>query len=228
MRLHIKVRRSFKRKSRQRACRAGYGRSGGSGVCLIASILCCPPADWYPRTTRRRTTARSPSTARKRRCISYRVPKMRSSNRFSGISPRLYKINIDMNYKGSLDIMRELMSGTTSYDAVWPPAACADDRRYGPPCQTRRFDVDHARVFGIRRSLAEFARLRRPGECPSATCSRRYQAVSLSLCLTKRHAVQFRRERLHRFPVRASGQSRHHHVPRTSTRGAPGTDHGRF
>jgi Ca-activated chloride channel family protein len=67
-----------------------------------------------------------------------------------------YKINIVMDYKGSLDIMRELMSGTTAYDAVWPASSLwlsLGDTSH---------KVKHAEsvsitpvVFGVRRSLAE-------------------------------------------------------------------------
>ena len=65
-------------------------------------------------------------------------------------------IRIEMDYKGSIDIMRELQSGATEYDAVWPASSIwlsmGDEQHL----------VKHAAsisltpvVFGIRQSLAE-------------------------------------------------------------------------
>ena len=66
------------------------------------------------------------------------------------------KINIEMEYRGSLDIMRGLQNGAPGYDAVWPASSLwltAGDTGY---------KVKHAAsvsvtpvVFGIRQSLAE-------------------------------------------------------------------------
>ena len=66
------------------------------------------------------------------------------------------KINIEMEYRGSLDIMRALQNGAPGYDAVWPASSLwltAGDTGY---------KVKHAAsvsvtpvVFGIRQSLAE-------------------------------------------------------------------------
>ena len=65
-------------------------------------------------------------------------------------------VNIEMDYQGSLDIMRTLQGETIEYDAVWPASSLwltAGDTQYR---------VKHAQsisitpvVFGIRQSLAE-------------------------------------------------------------------------
>ena len=65
-------------------------------------------------------------------------------------------VNIEMDYQGSLDIMRALQGETIDYDAVWPASSLwltAGDTQYR---------VKHAQsisitpvVFGIRQSLAE-------------------------------------------------------------------------
>ena len=65
-------------------------------------------------------------------------------------------VNIEMEYQGSLDIMRTLQGETVDYDAVWPASSLwltAGDTQYR---------VKHAQsisitpvVFGIRQSLAE-------------------------------------------------------------------------
>ena len=65
-------------------------------------------------------------------------------------------VNIQMDYRGSLDIMRTLQEGAVDYDAVWPASSLwitAGDTQYR---------VKHAQsisitpvVFGIRQSLAE-------------------------------------------------------------------------
>ena len=67
-----------------------------------------------------------------------------------------HHINIEMDYAGSLDIMRTLQSGASDYDAVWPASSIwltAGDTGH---------KVKHAEsvsltpvVFGIRQSLAE-------------------------------------------------------------------------
>ena len=64
-------------------------------------------------------------------------------------------MNIEMDYQGSLDIMRALQGETIDYDAVWPASSLwltAGDTQYR---------VKHAQsisitpvVFGIRQSLA--------------------------------------------------------------------------
>ena len=65
-------------------------------------------------------------------------------------------VEIEMDYKGSVDIMRELESGAEEYDAVWPASSI----------WLSMGDVDHLVkhsqsismtpvVFGIRESLAE-------------------------------------------------------------------------
>ena len=65
-------------------------------------------------------------------------------------------VEIEMDYKGSVDIMRELESGAEEYDAVWPASSI----------WLSMGDVDHLVkhsqsismtpvVFGIRKSLAE-------------------------------------------------------------------------
>ena len=65
-------------------------------------------------------------------------------------------VNIEMDYRGSLDIMRTLQGESIDYDAVWPASSLwltAGDTQYR---------VKHAQsisvtpvVFGIRQSLAE-------------------------------------------------------------------------
>ena len=65
-------------------------------------------------------------------------------------------INIEMDYQGSLDIMRTLQGESVDYDAVWPASSLwltAGDTQYR---------VKHAEsisitpvIFGIRQSLAE-------------------------------------------------------------------------
>jgi Ca-activated chloride channel family protein len=66
------------------------------------------------------------------------------------------KINIVMNYMGSLDIMRKLQSADNDYDAVWPASSLW--LSIGDTAHR----VKHAEsvsltpvVFGIRKSLAE-------------------------------------------------------------------------
>lgn len=69
---------------------------------------------------------------------------------------REYGVNIQMDYQGSLDIMRTLQGETVDYDAVWPASSLwltAGDTQYR---------VKHAQsisitpvVFGIRQGLAE-------------------------------------------------------------------------
>ncbi|WP_459128986.1 substrate-binding domain-containing protein [Guggenheimella bovis] len=66
------------------------------------------------------------------------------------------KVNIDINYKGSLDIMRELSATDTPYDAVWP----ASSMWISMGDQTH--NVKHVEstsinpvVFGVKKSLAE-------------------------------------------------------------------------
>ena len=64
-------------------------------------------------------------------------------------------VNIEMDYQGSLDIMRALQGETIDYDAVWPASSLwltAGDTQYR---------VKHAQsisitpvIFGIRQSLA--------------------------------------------------------------------------
>lgn len=66
------------------------------------------------------------------------------------------KINIEMDYRGSLDIMRTLQADTIDYDAVWPANSMwitAGDTKH------RVKDIESISlspiIFGIRRSLAE-------------------------------------------------------------------------
>ena len=66
------------------------------------------------------------------------------------------RVNIEMDYQGSLDIMRALQGATVDYDAVWPASSLwltAGDTQYR---------VKHAQsisitpvIFGLRQSLAE-------------------------------------------------------------------------
>lgn len=66
------------------------------------------------------------------------------------------KVNIEMDYKGSVDIMRELQGGADNYDAVWPASSM------WVTMGDTNHKVKHAEsvsvtpvVFGIRQSLAE-------------------------------------------------------------------------
>lgn len=65
-------------------------------------------------------------------------------------------INIEMTYKGSIDIMHTLQSGAEEYDAVWPASSLwislgdtAHIVKYNTSVYTSPV------VFGIRKSLAE-------------------------------------------------------------------------
>jgi Ca-activated chloride channel family protein len=65
-----------------------------------------------------------------------------------------YAINID--YEGSLDIARNLRTGTMAYDAVWPANRLWLD--YGDVRNITRHDASIIRspvVFGVKRSIAE-------------------------------------------------------------------------
>jgi len=65
-------------------------------------------------------------------------------------------INIDMQYKGSVDIMNELKTGAEGYDAVWPAngiwTAMGDDKRL---IKHEKSIMASPVVFGIKKSLAE-------------------------------------------------------------------------
>ena len=71
-------------------------------------------------------------------------------------SARNAGIRVEMDYKGSVDIMRELETGAEGYDAVWPASSIwisLGDKNHM---------IKHSQsvsitpvVFGIRRSLAE-------------------------------------------------------------------------
>ncbi|MBG9980508.1 VWA domain-containing protein [Facklamia sp. DSM 111018] len=66
------------------------------------------------------------------------------------------KVNITIDYLGSLDIMRQLQSGEMEYDAVWPASSIwltlGDDHRLLKHSQTTSISPV---VFGIKQSLAE-------------------------------------------------------------------------
>lgn len=66
------------------------------------------------------------------------------------------KVTIEMSYMGSIDIMRQLQTGASSYDAVWPASSIWISMG------DTDFKVKHTEstslspvVFGIRKSLAE-------------------------------------------------------------------------
>lgn len=65
-------------------------------------------------------------------------------------------VDIQMEYKGSVDIMRELENGATDYDAVWPASSIwvsmGDTRHLIKHSQSISMTPV---VFGIRKSLAE-------------------------------------------------------------------------
>lgn len=66
------------------------------------------------------------------------------------------KINISIEYQGSLDIMRALESGTTDYDAVWPASSMwisAGDTSHRVK-HSQSISITPV-VFGIRQSLAQ-------------------------------------------------------------------------
>ena len=99
-------------------------------------------------------------------------------------------MNIEMEYQGSLDIMRTLQGETVDYDAVWPASSLwltAGDTQYR---------VKHAQsisitpvVFGIRQSLAE--ELGFVGR--EVSVSNLLSAIAsgkLNFCMTLRHSVQ--------------------------------------
>ena len=65
-------------------------------------------------------------------------------------------VNIEMNYRGSLDIMRTLQGESIDYDAVWPASSLwltAGDTQYRVK-HTQSISITPV-VFGIRQSLAE-------------------------------------------------------------------------
>ena len=65
-------------------------------------------------------------------------------------------VNIEMEYQGSLDIMRTLQGETVDYDAVWPASSLwltAGDTQYRVK-HTQSISITPV-VFGIRQSLAE-------------------------------------------------------------------------
>lgn len=65
-------------------------------------------------------------------------------------------VQIQMDYKGSVDIMRELQSGAADYDAVWPASSIWIS--LGDDSHLVKHDTSVSLtpvVFGIRRSLAE-------------------------------------------------------------------------
>lgn len=65
-------------------------------------------------------------------------------------------VNIEMTYKGSVDIMHELQNGAGSYDAVWPASGIW--MSIGDTQHLIKYDASISTtpvVFGIRRSLAE-------------------------------------------------------------------------
>ena len=67
-----------------------------------------------------------------------------------------YRINIEMDYAGSLDIMRTLQDGAAEYDAVWPASSLwltAGDTGHKIK-HTESVSLTPV-VFGIRQSLAE-------------------------------------------------------------------------
>lgn len=64
--------------------------------------------------------------------------------------------NVEMTYKGSLDIMRLLQDGSTDFDAVWPASTIwlnmGDEQHLLKHTQTTSITPV---IFGIRKSLAE-------------------------------------------------------------------------
>lgn len=66
------------------------------------------------------------------------------------------KVNMTIDYLGSLDIMRQLQSGQMDYDAVWPASniwlTLGDDHKMLKHGQTTSISPV---VFGIKKSLAE-------------------------------------------------------------------------
>ena len=67
-----------------------------------------------------------------------------------------YGVNLQMDYQGSLDIMRTLQGETVNYDAVWPASSLwltAGDTQYRVK-HTQSISITPV-VFGIRQSLAE-------------------------------------------------------------------------
>jgi hypothetical protein len=114
-------------------------------------------------------------------------------------------INVEMHYKGSLDIMLMLEEGNLEYDAVWP----ANSIWLHMGDKNRR--VKHAKsimnspvIFGVRQSLARETGVFRPGSgqdrrYPGATLR---QNDRLKFHDDQRHAVQLRGQRLHGIPFR--------------------------
>ena len=60
-----------------------------------------------------------------------------------------------MDHKGSIDIMQELQSGATGYDAVWPASSIWLSMGDEQHLVKRRVHFLTPVVFGIRQSLAE-------------------------------------------------------------------------
>lgn len=66
------------------------------------------------------------------------------------------KVNIDITYKGSVDIMRELQTGAENYDAVWPASSLWISMGDTGHLVKQAESVSTTPVvFGIRKSLAE-------------------------------------------------------------------------
>ena len=129
-------------------------------------------------------------------------------------------IRIEMSYKGSLDIMRLLEEEDISYDAVWPASSL----------WLTVGDIDHRIkhaesisitpvVFGIRRGLAE--ELGFVGrEVSVRDLLSAIEEGKAEILHDQRYPVQFRRQRLHRFSLRAFGESGNDHNGGFAERGA--------
>ncbi|MDR0490673.1 MAG: substrate-binding domain-containing protein, partial [Oscillospiraceae bacterium] len=65
-------------------------------------------------------------------------------------------VKVEMSYKGSIDIMNELRSGVSDYDAVWPAnsiwIAMGDDNKV---VKHEKSIMSSPIVFGLRKSLAQ-------------------------------------------------------------------------
>ena len=125
-------------------------------------------------------------------------------------------INIEMDYQGSLDIMRTLQGESVDYDAVWPASSLwltAGDTQYR---------VKHAEsisitpvIFGIRQSLAE----------ELGFVGREVSVSDLLEAIQSGKPVQLRVQRLYRVSLRPAGESGRYYRRGFAGSGAGGEDH---
>ena len=131
-------------------------------------------------------------------------------------------VEIEMDYKGSVDIMRELESGAEEYDAVWPASSI----------WLSMGDVDHLVkhsqsismtpvVFGIRESLAEELGFKEKDVSVKDILAA-IQDGKMSFCMTSATQSNSGGQRLYRLSIRAARQAGGHDSGRPAGGAAPG------